>query len=249
MNMDRATTLEHIKKVLSVGLDASKGRAVACAHKRAYVEAPLRRSDAQRMPDEGCLVVERRTMNGMTFGHRGTYGVDLGVMATRSASEGFLRDGAALYAFARMSAFRKQRSARGVKQAHRRCYFVPYDQLTDAVGPLSRADPHQVGIVLVECPAKASRRPYHKQKLALVLTSLRHFALEQAERGVAVTHLVDQSYAAALLRVRELGPIGVMRPAERELRAELLPLVASGVLEMLPNEGWLTTTDDFEAAA
>ena len=148
-----------------------------------------------------------------------------------------------------MSVFREQLAARGVKQGDRRWYFVPYDQLTDAVGPLSRANPHEVGIVLVECPAKASRRPYHKQKLALVLTSLRHFAVEQAERGVAVKHLVDQSYAAALLRVRELGPIGMMRPAERELRAELLPLVASGVLEMLPNEGWLTTTDDFEAAA
>ena len=147
-----------------------------------------------------------------------------------------------------MSIFREQLSARRVNESQRRWFFVPYDQLTDAVGPLSRADPREVGIVLVECPEKASRRPYHKQKLALVLTSLRHFALEQAERGVAVRHVVDRSYAAALGRMSELGPLGVMRPAERELRAELAPMVESGSLELLTNEGWLTTSDDFQAA-
>jgi deoxyribodipyrimidine photolyase-related protein len=149
-----------------------------------------------------------------------------------------------------MSVFREQLKVYGgrVNESQRRWFFVPYDQLTDTVGPLSRADPRDVGIVVVECPAKAARRPYHKQKLALELTSLRHFALEQSKRGVAVRYVVDQSYAAALGQTRELGPIGVMRPAERELRAELAPLVDSGAVELLPNEGWLTTTADFQAA-
>lgn len=149
-----------------------------------------------------------------------------------------------------MSVFRDQLDASRsrINDARRRWFFVPYDQLTDAVGPLSRAHPRDVGIVLVECPAKAARRPYHKQKLALVLTSLRHFALEQAKRGVAVRHVVGQSYAAALGAMRDLGPIGVMRPAERELRVELAPLVASGAVELLPHEGWLTTTEDFQAS-
>lgn len=147
-----------------------------------------------------------------------------------------------------MSAFGERLGARGVDESGRRWLFVPYDQLTDSVGPLSRANPREVGIVLVECPAKAKRRPYHKQKLALVLTAQRHFALEQAARGVAVRYLVDQSYAAALRRMHELGPLAVMRPAERELRAELAPLVETGAVKFLPNEGWLTTTEDFRAA-
>jgi deoxyribodipyrimidine photolyase-related protein len=149
-----------------------------------------------------------------------------------------------------MSVFGEQLKVSGARlnESQRRWFFVPYDQLTDAVGPLSRANPREVGIVLVECPAKAVRRPYHKQKLALVLTSMRHFALEQTKRGVAVRYLIDQSYAAALRRMRELGRIGMMRPAERELRAELAPLVESGAVELLPNEGWLTTTEDFQAA-
>lgn len=147
-----------------------------------------------------------------------------------------------------MSIFRRQLDARRVDESRRRWLFVPYDQLTDAVGPLSRANPREVGVVLVECPQKAARRPYHKQKLALVLTSLRHFALEQAERGVAVRHVVDRSYAAALRGLAGLGTLAAMKPAERELRVELAPLVDSGALELVPHEGWLTTAEDFQAA-
>jgi deoxyribodipyrimidine photolyase-related protein len=97
-----------------------------------------------------------------------------------------------------MSHFREALRVHRVAPGPRRWLFVPYDQLTDAVGPLSRQPPSELGIVLVECPEKAERRPYHQQKLALLLTSLRHFALEQAARGVAVRHVVGSSYAAAL---------------------------------------------------
>ena len=126
--------------------------------------------------------------------------------------------------------------------------FVPYDQLTDAIGPLSRLKPGATGIVLVECPGKAARRPYHKQKLALILANLRHFALEQARRGVAVRHLVAEgSYADALAEAAdELGPLRMMRAAERELRKELQPLVDDGRLEVEEHEGFLATIDDLD---
>jgi deoxyribodipyrimidine photolyase-related protein len=143
------------------------------------------------------------------------------------------------------------RTSSSSRRGRRRWVFVPYDQLTADVGPLAREAPEELGIVLVECPAKAERRPYHRQKLALVLTNLRHFALEQAARGVAVRHEVADSYAAALARVipeiasGESGAVRMMRPAERELRAELAPLVAKGMLEEVPHEGWLTTAQDF----
>ena len=132
----------------------------------------------------------------------------------------------------------------------RRWLFVPYDQLTAELGPLSREPAGELGIVLVECPQKAERRPYHKQKLALVLANLRHFALEQAARGVAVRHVVAPAdYASALAPVvAELGKLRMMEPAERELRVELAALASSGALEVVPHEGWLTTDADFAAA-
>jgi deoxyribodipyrimidine photolyase-related protein len=129
----------------------------------------------------------------------------------------------------------------------RRWLYVPYDQLSNRIGPLSREPAGELGIVLVESPWKASRRPYHQQKLALLLANQRHFAIEQARRGVAVRHVVhDGPFREALEPLaRELGSLRVMEPAERELRVDLAPLVERGLLEVVPHEGWLTSVDDW----
>jgi deoxyribodipyrimidine photolyase-related protein len=149
-----------------------------------------------------------------------------------------------------MKRFRHRLSELNPRPTDRRWLFIPYDQLSDEIGPLSRESPESLGIVLVESSEKASRRPYHRQKLALVLANLRHFALEQAERGVAVRHVAtDESYGEALRPVAaELGALRVMEPAERELREELAPLVDDGALEVLPHEGWLTTPSQFRSS-
>jgi len=146
------------------------------------------------------------------------------------------------------SAFRAKLAAYNSDPQGRRWIFVPYDQLTDCIGPLARLDPSDAGIVLVENTWKAALRPYHKQKLALILSNLRHFALEQAERGVAVRHVVSRGQYRDALRplTEELGGLTVMEPAERELRIDLAPLVAEGRLTTLPHEGWLTTHKQFD---
>jgi deoxyribodipyrimidine photolyase-related protein len=129
----------------------------------------------------------------------------------------------------------------------RRWIFVPYDQLTDAVGPIAEQAPEQTGIVLVESRHKASRRPYHKQKLAWVLSNQRHFAVEQARRGVAVDYrFADESYVQTLRQVsQERGALVVMRPAERELRYELTSLFEERRLIEVRHAGWLSTAEDF----
>ena len=130
----------------------------------------------------------------------------------------------------------------------RRWLLVPYDQLSDQMGPLAKEPADSLGIILVENAWKAARRPYHRQKLAAVLTNLRHFALEQAARGVRVDHRVVASgpYRTALQDLEgTVAPVRLMRPAEWELRDDLRPLVERGTLEILPHEGWLTTPDDF----
>lgn len=149
-----------------------------------------------------------------------------------------------------MRVFREQLDAVNPSPGSRRWIYVPYDQLNEGFGPLGREPASELGIVLIECPAKAARRPYHQQKLALVLANQRHFALEQARRGVAVRYEVNQtSYADALRDVAaEVGALRAQRPAERELRRELEPLVTEGLLEWLPHEGWLTTTEQFQAS-
>ncbi len=149
-----------------------------------------------------------------------------------------------------MSPFAKALArSRPKTRTNRRWLFVPYDQLSDGIGPLAKEPPHELGIVLIESREKAGRRPYHVQKLALVLANLRHFALEQQARGVLVRHVATKGdYASALAPLaKELGPLRVQRPAERELRIELQPLFQDGVLVEVPHEGWLSTSDDFAA--
>ena len=71
-----------------------------------------------------------------------------------------------------MRVFRERLAASSKSTASsRRWVYVPYDQLTDAIGPLSRLPPAERGVVLVESTGKPARRPYHKQKLALLLAS------------------------------------------------------------------------------
>lgn len=150
-----------------------------------------------------------------------------------------------------MSLFKRELAKRQPKSKGRRWLFVPYDQLSDKIGPLSKEEPRTLGIVLVENPWKASRRPYHKQKLAIILANMRQFALEQAERGVQVKHAVTSGpyYTALEPLVPKLGPMEVIVPAERELRVDLQKLVSGGGLKFIPHEGWLTTSEQFRASS
>jgi deoxyribodipyrimidine photolyase-related protein len=95
-----------------------------------------------------------------------------------------------------MRVFRKQRGRFSQAAEGRQWALVPYDQLPDRIGPLSRHDPNRLGIIMIESGWKAARRPDHKQKLALILANIRHLALEQAARGVAVRYVTtDERYA------------------------------------------------------
>jgi len=129
--------------------------------------------------------------------------------------------------------------------------YAPYDQLTSEVGPLADCDPRELGVVLIEAPAKAARRPYHKQKLAYVLANQRHFALELAAQGFAVRYEVAAAgYRETLAAVAvDVGAMTMMEAAERELRVELEPLISAGTLRVVPHAGFLTRRADFEAGA
>lgn len=142
-----------------------------------------------------------------------------------------------------MSYFTQRLQALNPAPENRRWLYVPYDQLCDEIGPLSREPAQELAIVLIENPAKADRRPYHRQKLAWILCHQRQFALEQAARGVHVDYRVG-SYAEVL---QQGPPLRMQEAAERELRIELAPLVENGTLEVLPHEGWLTTREQFLA--
>jgi deoxyribodipyrimidine photolyase-related protein len=133
----------------------------------------------------------------------------------------------------------------------RRWIYVPYDRLTDRAGPLLETAPADAGIIMVESLEKGLRRPYHKKKLALLLSNERHFALEQAARGSKVVYIFTrQSFGDGLLEAQSkfaLKQITTMRPAERELRLDLDQAKKRGLmLEEVEDATWLTTEAEFD---
>ena len=134
--------------------------------------------------------------------------------------------------------------------SHRRWIYIPYDRFTDRTGPLTEQPAADTGIVIVESTAKALRRPYHKKKLVLLISNMRHFALEQAARGVSVLyHFTPGSHGQGLLDLQQhqnLPPLTTTKPAERELRLDLAAATAAGLkLEQIPDTTWLSQTEDF----
>jgi len=125
-------------------------------------------------------------------------------------------------------------------------HFVAYDQLNQELLPEFNSA-SSLGLVFVETSWKANRIPYHKQKLALLLSNQRHFALEMQALGHPIKYLFsDKDYAEVLnLFFNQYGPFSATMPAELTLRRSLEPLEVSGALTYQGHKGWLTTREDF----
>ena len=70
--------------------------------------------------------------------------------------------------------------------------FVAYDQLNLSLIETIEQTIGTVGLVFIESAFKGRSRPYHKQKLALLLSNQRHFALEAQQAGYAIDYLVTR---------------------------------------------------------
>lgn len=132
----------------------------------------------------------------------------------------------------------------------RRWICVPYDQITDRIRPLSRENPNHLGIVLVENPWKASRRPYDKQKRPSSWPT----------SGISLWNRPGGGWRAPRDDQRSLpnrpaaldqgvgSPSGYGARGTGIAKGFKAPLKGKG-LEFIPNEGWLTTKDEFLAGA
>jgi len=83
------------------------------------------------------------------------------------------------------------------------------DQLTRAVGPLAHMAPGTHEVLLVESREWLSRRPYHVQRVALILAHMRAFAAELAADGHRVCVVRGDASMVELLRARGAGAAGM----------------------------------------
>lgn len=125
--------------------------------------------------------------------------------------------------------------------------WLSYDQLNlELLGDLSNSS-GQIGLILIESSHKGNSHPYHKQKLAFLLSNMRHFAVEAVAQGYQVQYLISEaSYAEVLDEMQQMvGKIHAIDHAERTTRLEVQSLVQEGKILLHPHSGWLTSESLF----
>ncbi|MFN3267470.1 MAG: cryptochrome/photolyase family protein [Deinococcales bacterium] len=110
-------------------------------------------------------------------------------------------------------------------------------------------------VLMLESIARGAALPYHKQKLLLLYSAMRHFRLELEQAGfAAVTYLQCQTFEDGLRDYLKRYPnaeIAVLQPAEWGIAARLERAVRKygGSLRVLPNPLWLSSQADWERYA
>jgi deoxyribodipyrimidine photolyase-related protein len=128
------------------------------------------------------------------------------------------------------------------------------NQLNARIGLLSRLEASSTVVLMIESLERSRAHPYHKQKLALVLSAMRHFRLELERAGFTVHYLQTDSFEDGIrahLRAYPGASITVVQPADHGVAENLARVVSShgGSLTVAPDESWLSTEADWDGYA
>jgi deoxyribodipyrimidine photolyase-related protein len=137
-----------------------------------------------------------------------------------------------------------------------RLILILGDQLTPEIAALRAADPARDIVVMAEVRREGSYVPHHPQKIALILSAMRHFAKALSAQGWRVTYTrlndADNSHSIEgelLRRAAETGATEVIatRPGEWRLitALETLPLPVT----LVPDDRFLCSDAEFAAWA
>ena len=130
--------------------------------------------------------------------------------------------------------------------------WVLGDQLNAGQAALASADPATSRVLLVESASVLARRAYHRQKLVLVWSAMRHFAADLRDAGWTVDHCSAASFGDAVrgwINEHGITELRLMEPADRGFRSAIEALQLAIPLEWLPSNAFLWSRDDFAAWA
>ncbi|WLT37342.1 cryptochrome/photolyase family protein [Synechocystis sp. B12] len=115
-----------------------------------------------------------------------------------------------------------------------------------------QGDRSQVPVILIESAEFARQRPYHRQKLVLVWSAMRHFAEDLRAEGWSVTYEIAADFLTPLhhwLKTQGISHLQVMAPGDRPFEAWLKSLTLPCELTLLRNNHFLWSREDFSAWA
>ncbi|HET9076449.1 MAG TPA: cryptochrome/photolyase family protein [Acidimicrobiales bacterium] len=122
--------------------------------------------------------------------------------------------------------------------------WVLGDQLNRAIGAMAAADPDRTRVLMVESDAKIASKPFHRQRLHLVIASMRAFAAELRAEGFEVDYVRAASLAAGLDEHRHRHRPAVVRATEPASWAGRELLAGLGV-ELIRSNQFLCHYEDF----
>lgn len=134
--------------------------------------------------------------------------------------------------------------------------FVLGDQLTRELSALRGIDPAQDIVLMVEASAEANNVPHHKQKIAFVLSAMRHFAESLRAEGIAVDYVAmddadnSQDLGAELKKaVARHKPATVLltEPSEWRVWQMVKGWDAGAPLEIREDDRFFCSRQDFAA--
>ncbi|HIK46367.1 MAG TPA: cryptochrome/photolyase family protein [Leptolyngbyaceae cyanobacterium M65_K2018_010] len=107
-------------------------------------------------------------------------------------------------------------------------------------------------VLLLESEQLARDRPYHRQKLVLVWSAMRHFAQELEQAGWSVTYTLSQDTAASLLawiQAYDIHELRLMDPIDHPFTEWLQSLDLPCQVTLLENNHFLWSTAAFNTWA
>ncbi|MEY2643816.1 MAG: hypothetical protein RLZZ611_465, partial [Cyanobacteriota bacterium] len=130
--------------------------------------------------------------------------------------------------------------------------WVLGDQLSVDQAALASTAPSEARVLLVESSSVLGQRAYHRQKLVLVWSAMRHFAEDLRQAGWTVDHRISDRFGdtvRAWIVEHGIQELRLMEPADRGFRGAIDALALPVSLQWLPSTAFLWSREAFAAWA
>ena len=130
--------------------------------------------------------------------------------------------------------------------------WVLGDQLSLGQAALASTNPQEARVLMVESSSVLAHRPYHRQKLVLVWSAMRHFAEDLRGAGWTVEYRVADQFGAAVrawIQAHGIRELRLMEPAERGFREAIDALDLPVQLRWFESTAFLWSRTAFAAWA